>query len=201
MDYTSISKIEKAMSELDHISRDLGTTRQTVSDGLKKLDSIDAIFGDIKKILEDSKRTINDLDKERKLLEEEKRKKEETISQLTDEQKDILERYAEIEGQLKKFSSIVRQFEEKEKEFKFEDVKAMLGIFTVLLEKIFQGQPHARILYTLHGGTSDMSRDQLKNATGISGAMVLRAVHELDKANLVQYNEDTGMVKLVVRIY
>jgi DNA-binding transcriptional regulator GbsR (MarR family) len=46
-----------------------------------------------------------------------------------------------------------------------------------------------------------MTRDQIKNATGISGAMVLRAIHELARENLVIYDENTSKVKLVKRFY
>ena len=199
MDELSIDKIEKALGEIDTISKDLEATRQEFKGTIKKLYDIDEISRDVKGILTQSKDTILDLEKQRILLEEEKKQKEETISQLTDEQKKILERYGELESQMKKFSNIVKEFEEKE--FDFDDVKAMLSIFSVLLEKIFQGQPHARILYTLHGGASEMSREKLKKTTGISGAMVLRAVHELAREGLVEFDEDTDNVKLTVRIY
>ncbi len=195
----SSEKIEKAMHEIDQISKNLQDTKVQFQDTLKKLDGITIISEDIKKILQDSRTTISDLNRERRLLEEEKQKKEAKISELTGEQQKILERYTEIEAQLKKFSTLVTQFGEKELDF--DQVKAMLSIFSILLEKIFQGQPHARILYTLHGGASLMTRDQLKNTTGISGAMVLRAVHELAKAGLVEYDEDSSNVKLTVRIY
>nr|MDO8109783.1 hypothetical protein [Candidatus Sigynarchaeota archaeon] len=199
MDVVSVDKIDKVLNEVDKISSDLLAAKQQFQESLTKFDSVNSIIGDIKKILNDNKNTIEQLERERKLLEEEKKKREEKISELTDEQKKILERYSEIEGQLKKFTSLVQQFEKKE--FSFEDIKASLSIFTILLEKIFQGQPHARILYTLHGGASEMTREQLKNATGISGAMVLRAVHELANANLIIYDENTGKAKLLKRFY
>ncbi|MHA1683655.1 MAG: hypothetical protein ACTSUE_22145 [Promethearchaeota archaeon] len=191
----SITQIESALEEIDYLSGEM----DDVKDSLKKLDRISIIFTDIKKILNSSKDSINQLDFERRVLEEEKKKKDEEISHLTGEQQKILEEYDQIQTQLKKFQGLVSKFEEKE--FNFEDVKAMLSIFTTLLEDIFQGQPHARILFTLHGQAESMTRTQLKNTTGISGAMVLRAVHELARANLVIYDEDNATVKLVRRIY
>ncbi|MBD3187963.1 hypothetical protein GF325_14090 [Candidatus Bathyarchaeota archaeon] len=192
---TSVVEIDKALGEIDKLEDEMVGVRES----LKKLDRLTGILSDVRRILHGSKDAINQLDFERRVLEEEKKKKDEEISQLTGEQRKILEEYDQIESQLKKFQSLVSKFEEKE--FKFEDVKAMLSIFTILLEEIFQGQPHARILFTLHGGASSMTRDQLKNATGISGAMVLRAVHELDRADLVKYDSDTSEVTLVRRIY
>lgn len=195
----SVEKIDQALDEVGKMSSELQAARDQFQETLAKFDEIGPIFCDVEKILQDNKVTINELDRERMLLEEDKQKKDDTISQLSSEQEDMLQRYSEIEGELKKFTSLVQQYEGKE--LNFEDIKASLAIFTILVEKIFQGQPHARILYTLHGGASAMTRDQLKNATGIAGAMVLRAVHELAKANLVDYDENTGTVKLVKRFY
>jgi predicted RNase H-like nuclease (RuvC/YqgF family) len=199
MDATSVEKIDKALVEVDKIGVNLSATRKEFHEALDKFDSLNPIIDDIKKILKDNKATIEELDRERKKLEVEKQKKEEKISQLSDEQQRILKEYSSIEAQLKKFTSLVKDFEGKE--VKFDDLKASLSILSILLEKIFQGQPHARILYVLHGGANEMTRDHIKNATGISGAMVLRAVHELARENLVIYDEDTTKVKLVKRFY
>ncbi|HME50848.1 MAG TPA: hypothetical protein VKM55_01400 [Candidatus Lokiarchaeia archaeon] len=195
----SVEKIDQALEEVGNISSELQAAREQFQETLAKFDAINPIFTDLEKILQDNKATIEELDRERTLLEEEKQKKDEKISQMSSEQEEILQRYSEIEGELKKFTSLVQKYEGQE--LTFDDIKASLAIFTILVEKIFQGQPHARILYTLHGGASSMTRDQLKNATGIEGAMVLRAIHELARANLVDYNENTSTVKLLKRFY
>ena len=46
-----------------------------------------------------------------------------------------------------------------------------------------------------------MSREEVKNTTGISGAFVLRAVQELAKVELVEYDMDTNTVKLKKRLF
>lgn len=46
-----------------------------------------------------------------------------------------------------------------------------------------------------------MTREEIKNTTGISGAMVLRAIHELDKVGILEFNENTDMVKLKRRLF
>ncbi len=53
----------------------------------------------------------------------------------------------------------------------------------------------------LHGQKSAMSRDEIKNTTGIGGAHVLRAVQELAKVDLVEYDMDTHIVKLKKRLF
>ena len=76
-----------------------------------------------------------------------------------------------------------------------------MSIYNVLLQEIWQGQPHFRILLMLHGEREEMTRDEIKKTTGILGAMVLRALHELDNINLLDYNEDTKLVKLKRRLF
>ncbi len=71
----------------------------------------------------------------------------------------------------------------------------------LLIEEIWSGQPHYRILLTLHGDKEKMSREQIKNTTGIAGAMVLRAVHELAKIGVLEYDEDTAIVTLKKRLF
>ena len=77
----------------------------------------------------------------------------------------------------------------------------MLSITQLLISEIWQGQPHYRILLSLHGEKEKMSREEIKNTTGIAGAMVLRAVHELAKIDVLEYDEDTSMVTLKKRLF
>ena len=46
-----------------------------------------------------------------------------------------------------------------------------------------------------------MTREELKNTTGIGGAYILRAVQELANVELVDHNIDTGQVSLRQRLY
>ncbi|NVM38045.1 MAG: hypothetical protein HWN81_20795, partial [Candidatus Lokiarchaeota archaeon] len=80
-------------------------------------------------------------------------------------------------------------------------VRALLSIYSVLVSEIWQGQPHYRILMTLHGEKEEMTRDQIKNTTGIGGAFVLHSVQELAKVGLVEYDMDTNTVKLIKRLF
>jgi hypothetical protein len=46
-----------------------------------------------------------------------------------------------------------------------------------------------------------MTREELKNTTGIGGAYILRAVQELANVDLVEHDIDTGTVTLRQRLY
>jgi len=139
------------------------------------------------------------LEEETQKLEKEKQERDEKIGAMTEEQMRLLDEYKKVKEELKKFARIAAEMEEQELDF--ERIQALLSIYTVLLEKIFQGQPHFRILMTLHGDREEMTREEIKKTTGIEGAMVLRAVQELDKVDLVDYNIETNMAKLKKRLF
>ncbi|MHA1479109.1 MAG: hypothetical protein ACTSPU_13025 [Promethearchaeota archaeon] len=139
------------------------------------------------------------LEEETQKLELEKQERDQKIGSLTEEQKRLLKEYASLKVELKKLAKVAE--ESQESEFDFERIKALLSITQLLISEIWQGQPHYRILLTLHGEKEEMSREHIKNTTGISGAMVLRAVHELVKIDVLEYDEDTSMVKLKRRLF
>lgn len=139
------------------------------------------------------------LEEETQKLELEKQERDQKIGSLTEEQKRLLKEYASLKVELKKLAKVAE--ESQESEFDFERIKALLSITQLLISEIWQGQPHYRILLTLHGEKEEMSREHIKNTTGISGAMVLRAVHELVKIDVLEYDEDTSMVKLRRRLF
>ncbi|MHA1291043.1 MAG: hypothetical protein ACTSQJ_00075 [Promethearchaeota archaeon] len=140
-----------------------------------------------------------ELEEETKKLEKEKQEKDEKIGVLTEEQVKLLDEYEKLKVELQKFAKAAAEAEEAE--FNFERIKALLSIYTVLIEKIFQGQPHYRILITLHGDKEIMTREELKNTTGIGGAFILRAIQELDKVGLLEYDMDNGTAKLKKRLF
>ncbi|OLS15526.1 MAG: hypothetical protein RBG13Loki_0828 [Promethearchaeota archaeon CR_4] len=130
-------------------------------------------------------------------LEKDKAAADHTIEVMTGEQKRLLQEYATLQSDLKRMSSMASELGQKE--FNFQKIQAILSIYMVLLEQVWQSQPHFKVLYLMHGQKQEWARQDLAKASGISSAMILRAIHELRNANLVIYNEDTGMVKLVRR--
>ncbi len=139
------------------------------------------------------------LEEETKKLELEKREKDQKIGSLTEDQMKLLDEYQKVKVELEKFMQVASEAEEAE--YNFERVRALLSIYTVLVSEIWQGQPHYRILMTLHGEKEEMTRDQIKTTTGIEGAFVLHSVQELAKAGLVEYDMDTSKVKLKKRLF
>ena len=139
------------------------------------------------------------LEQETRQLAQEKQERDEKIGAMTEDQMKLLDEYKKVKVELTKFAKITAEMDEAE--FNFDRIKALLSIYTVLIEKIWQGQPHYRILLTLHGDKEEMTRDEIKNTTGIVGAFVIRAVHELANVDLLQIDEDSGLIKLKQRLF
>ena len=139
------------------------------------------------------------LEEATKKLELEKQERDQKIGSLTEEQMKLLDEYQKVKVELQKFMETAAEAESAE--FNFERVRALLSIYTVLVSEIWQGQPHYRILLTLHGEQEEMTRDQIKTTTGIGGAFVLRSIQELAKVGLVEYDMDTGVAKLKKRLF
>ena len=103
----------------------------------------------------------------------------------------------EITSKLSRVSELYRETSaEKEALQEKVDVSDLLGIYIVLLETVFYGKPHARILYTLHDIKKPITRKNLADSSGIMPAQVLKAIHDLANENLVSYNEDDQQVTL-----
>ncbi len=186
---TALLKLENDKIELSNVKEQLETEKIQLEEEKNKLENV-------KRQLEADKKK---LEEETRKLEIEKQERDQKIGSLTEEQIKLLDEYKKVKVELEKFMKAAEEAEEAE--YNFERVRALLSIYTVLVSEIWQGQPHYRILMTLHGETDEMSRDQIKNTTGIGGAFVLHSVQELAKVGLVDYDMDTGMVKLKKRLF
>ena len=194
-----IDVLEKARNELIELEND----KLSLSNEKELLEAEKQQLEDDKNRLETERDQLEvqkkQLEQETRTLQVEKKEKDQKIGSLTDEQMKLLDEYKKIKVELEKFMQAAEEAEETE--YNFERVRALLSIYSVLVSEIWAGQAHYRILYTLHGEKDEMSRDQLKNTLGIGGAYVLHSVQELDKVGLVEYDMDTGMVKLKKRLF
>jgi DNA repair exonuclease SbcCD ATPase subunit len=201
-----IEVLETAKNELIVLEKDkeeLSQEKELLEGEKDQLEEATKMLEGDKKQLELEKTNLESekikLEEATKLLEKEKQERDQKIGSLSEEQKRLLKEYASLKVELKKFAKIAE--ESHDAEFDFGRIKALLSITMLLIEEIWSGQPHYRILLTLHGDKEKMSREQIKNTTGIAGAMVLRAVHELAKIGVLEYDEDTAMVTLKKRLF
>ncbi len=121
-------------------------------------------------------------------------KAQETLQRERDELRREMD---EITGQLTRVSELYREASaEKEAMEQKVDVSDLLAIYITLIETVFYGKPHARILYTLHDVKTAITRKNITSSTGIQPAAVLKAVHDLAAADLVSYDENSQEVVL-----
>ena len=86
-------------------------------------------------------------------------------------------------------------------EYDVDEIKALLSIYSVLIEEIWAGSSHYLILLNLHGKKENMTREELKKATGVGGAFVLKAINELNRVGLLDYDMNTNIVTLKKRLF
>ena len=194
-----IEVLETAKTELVMLEKD----REHLSRDKELLEGEKLQLEQATKMLEADKSQLElekaNLESEKKKLEQEKQERDQKIGSLTEEQKRLLKEYASLKVELKKFAKLAEEAESQDLDV--ERITALLSIFRVLVEKIWQGQPHYKVLKVLHGERKVMTREELKNTTGIGGAYILRAIQELANVNLVEHDIDTGTVTLRQRLY
>ncbi len=124
---------------------------------------------------------------------------ESTLSQVRQE-RDQLD--MELMGIQEQFSQLTSLYDEASKEDRdVKDVRELLSIYITLLQEVFAAKPHAKILWLIHGDKEVWTREELNKTTGFESIAVLRALHELAAAELIDFNEETYEVKVTKRIY
>ena len=148
---------------------------------------------------------LNDLKSESEKKDARIQELEAKLAEFSNEQSGILEEKERLEKelnsiteQLNKISGMYADLSSKEDE-KI-DVRELLSIYVVLLEQVFAGQPHARVLGLLHG-VPEMNRTDITKASGMQPAVVLRSIFDLANANLVDYDQEKEHVRLVRKLY
>ena len=129
--------------------------------------------------------------------EEAESSKTEAVDAIRAERDELRKEMNEINEQLGRVSELYREASaEKDALAEKVDISDLLAIYITLIETVFYGKPHARILYTLHDVKTAISRKNIASSTGIMPAAVLKAVHDLANADLVKYDEETMDVEL-----
>ncbi|MFX0113251.1 MAG: hypothetical protein ACFFB3_01760 [Candidatus Hodarchaeota archaeon] len=163
-----------------------------------------------RKLFEDSLRQfLYDVDKEfeitKKRAEEASESKtkvvslEESLSKVTQERDRLKTELNAIQDQLGRLSSLYEEASKEQKET--QDLSELLGIYITLLEEVFAGRPHAKILYLIHGDKEVWTRGELNKSTGFEPVAILHALHELAAAELIHYDEESNEIRVTKRIY
>jgi len=156
---------------------------------------IEEIVPTIELMIESLKKTQEELNEKEAALQD----REEKLNNANLERQQLEFDYIGLETEFKKVSELFSELSGKQESSV--SIKELLGIYIALLEKVFTGKPHAKILYLLHGDKAEMTREELTKATGFSAAIVRHSISELHRADLIKFDEDEGKARLVNRIY
>ncbi len=201
----SIVKLMDERESLDNEAEELRATRReaeekawSLEEKIKelstKLEKIEKERDKAKSELAAAKEKIENLSSRADEAEASKSEAEETLRRERDELRREMD---EINEQLSRVSELYREASaEKEALEEKVDVSDLLAIYITLIETVFYGKPHARILYTLHDVKTTITRKNITSSTGIQPAAVLKAVHDLVAADLVSYDDSSQEVKL-----
>jgi len=167
--WASDEKITKLDAELEEKSSKIGTLESSLEEAKNELESLK----------EESASTTAG--------------KDEKINAIIKERDELRAEMDQINSQLAKVSELYRETTaEKDKLAEKVDVSDLLAIYITLIENIFGGKPHARVLYTLHNAKTAITRKNLISSTGIMPTAVTKAIHDLRNADLVKFDEETA---------
>ncbi len=125
--------------------------------------------------------------------------KDEQINQLRQENNGMASKLKDIEDQLSRISKTYQELSGKFTEAV--DVRELLTIYVTLLEQVFEGRPHAKILWLLHGKKAALTRDEINKSSGFQPAIVLKSIYDLANANLINYNDNIQELSLKRKLY
>jgi predicted RNase H-like nuclease (RuvC/YqgF family) len=139
----------------------------------------------VKKAEEDSRSELDNKDDNLRRLREENAAKASQLKEIEDQMAKISKTYQELAG----------------KQTEAVDVRELLTIYVTLLEQVFEGRPHAKILWLLHGKKTVLTRSEINKTSGFQPAIVLKSIFDLANANLINYNENTQELSLKRKLY
>ena len=172
---------------------------QTIANNLLNIEEIIPIVDKVKNTIINMSESLQELKLQLEKKERELNERESRLEESMRKAEKLQGEYFSVQTELNKISSLYKDLQGQKLDST--NVRKILSIYVSLLDKVFQGRHHAKILFLLHGEQCHMSRQVLTKATGFEAAIILHSIHELHSANLIDYNEDTGMVNLKERLY
>ena len=121
--------------------------------------------------------------------------REKKLQESQEKNAELQESYLSVQGELDKLTAMYQDLAGTADANI--DIKHILSVYVTLLEHVFEGKPHAKILLLLNTNeTHSITRQQLNQTLGFSAAVVLHSIHELLRAELIDYEDETGVVTL-----
>ncbi|MFX1474827.1 MAG: hypothetical protein ACFFCO_05010 [Promethearchaeota archaeon] len=163
--------------------------KSIIKDILADLQARDETIEQLKAKIGEHKTTISELKGETS-----------TIDELRSQNKTLQTELDAIREQLEKMSETYRELVSVDEGIEI-PVQELLALYLSLLEDVFSAQPHAKALFILHGQKAEMSRNEIVKAAGHEAAAIRKALGDLARAGLIEYDVERDTARLVKRIY
>lgn len=183
-----LSEFEERVKKLKTENLELKNTLESKEVEINRLnEEVSSLTNENKKLREElelSEKRFSEMDEYKGKLEEENKKLKGELDKISEQLEKISQMYKEVAGERERV----------------EDIKELLTIYVTLLETVFAGMPHAKVLWLLHG-VPKMRRSEVTKAAGFEPAIILKSIHDLERAKLVEYNRDKDEIHLVRKLY
>lgn len=193
----------EATKLIDNTLNQVKNNFQSITNQLKEKDEelqrLKTELENLNKKIGEQKQEIETLTKDLETANEKSSRSEEEIQKMEKENIEMKRELSGIQEQLSKISEMYRELSHKKDEAI--DVRELLTIYITLLEQVFAGMPHAKVLWLLHGAKSTLNRNELIKTSGVQPAVILKSIHDLQQAKLVQYDMNSQDVKLLRKLY
>ncbi|MHA2289255.1 MAG: hypothetical protein ACXABG_10775 [Promethearchaeota archaeon] len=117
------------------------------------------------------------------------------ISTLSSEKEEIKSERDFLEEELQRIGRLYEDLTGKQAHQ--EDLKGILSIYITLMEEVFSGRAHFKVLSIIHGEKEIWKRDELVKSTGISEIRLRSVLGDLARANMILYDEENASVSLI----
>ncbi len=158
--------------------------KQEIQNLLSQNQSMISQIANIKQEKESAQKHIEDLQKNLSILTSEKDKIADERDLLAEELLRIGKLYEEVTG----------------KQANQQDLKEVLNLYITLLEEVFSGRTHFKVMSIMHGEKEIWTRDELAKSIGTTEIILRSVLGELARANMIEYNEENATAKLKKRI-
>lgn len=123
---------------------------------------------------------------------------QENISILTTEKEGLINERDSLSEELQRVAKLYEEFTGKQA--RQEDLRGVLDLYITLMEEVFSGRAHFKVLSVIHGEKQVWTREELVKSTGFAEIKLRTVLGELAKGKLIEYDEEQATVKLVKRI-
>ena len=123
---------------------------------------------------------------------------EKDITALTSEKEGLKQERDSLADELQRIAKLYEEMTGKQA--KQEDLRDVLSIYITLMEEVFSGRAHFKVLSVMHGEKEFWTRYELSKSTGFPEITLRSVIGDLVRANMIDYDEENDIINLKKRL-